>query len=114
MVADEGSKLGGKREDDVEVAHGQGARRPGRHPARLSQGLALGAVAVAAGIEGDALVAARADVAPSAERARAADGDVPQRPALQRAERVRPPVRVSVAAEQGADVARGRRPPPRP
>ena len=59
-----------------------------RDPARLSQGLALGAMAIAARVVDHALAAAvGADVAMSAERAGAADRDVPQRPALHRAER---------------------------
>ena len=54
-----------------------------------------------------------ADVAMATECSGAADGDVPQRPALHRSERVRPAILLAVTAEDRPNVAGTRRPPPR-
>ena len=93
VLADQGPQLRRQGEDDVEVAHRQRALHARRDPSRLSQGLALGAMAIAARVVDGVLVAApAAHVAVPTERTRAADGDVPQRPALHGPERMRPSV----------------------
>jgi hypothetical protein len=50
VLADQRAQFGGKGEHDVEVAHRQRALHAGRDPAGLAQGLALGAMAIAAGV----------------------------------------------------------------
>ena len=73
----EGVRLVGQREDGVEVGHRQELRLPGEQPLRLGQRLALGAVAVSAGVVGGALKAAsRTPLQVPAERCRAAELDV--------------------------------------
>src|SRR2546423_15701973 len=70
---------------------------------RAWQGLALGAMAIAARVVDGALVAATAaDIAVAAECSRAADGDVPQRSTLHGAERVGPPGTSRRDDERGA------------
>ena len=93
-------------EDDVEILDGQQLGFAGLHPVRGGGGLALGAVAVAAGVVGDLLVAAAVallDV--PAQCGGPAGGDVAQGAALLGRERV------AVAVEEGVAVFAGRRRP---
>jgi hypothetical protein len=100
VFTDKRAQFGGQREDHVEVPHRQRTPHARRHPAGLSQCLALGTMTIAARVVDRALVAtATAHVAMTAERTGAADRDVPQRPALHGAKRVRLSIRIAVTAE---------------
>jgi hypothetical protein len=111
--AHELAQFGGESEDNVEMAHGQRALHARRHPTRLSQSLALGAMTIAARVVDLALASAiRAHIAVSAECTRAADRDVPQRSALPCTECVSSAKRIRVTTEQGSDVTARRVPPP--
>ena len=88
-----------ERKDDVKIFDGQQFRLPGLHPLRGGGGLALGAVAVAARVVGDLLMAAVVallDV--SAQGGSPAGGDVAQGAALLRRERA------AVAVEEGITI----------
>ena len=81
---DKGVKLGGDREDDMEVRDGQQIPLLGVHPARGLQPLAFGAMPIPTGVVGDVLMAALWALPPvAAQRGRAAVGnglqDVPLR-----------------------------------
>ena len=83
VVQHQSPERGRQGEDDVEVRGGEKARHPRRDPAGGEQGLALGAVAVAAGLVGGPGVAAGgAHVEMPAEHGGAAGGDGAQDGAL--------------------------------
>jgi len=58
VLEGEGSQRVRDREDDVEIGNGEKVFEPIVHPAMAVGGLAFGAVAVAAGVVGDALMTA--------------------------------------------------------
>ena len=113
VFANKRAQFCGQGEDDMEVAHGQRALHAPGDPASLFERLTLGTVAIATRIVDQALLATGCTyVAMAAERARAADRDVPQRPALHGAERVRLPKGPPVLAEYSSDITGRRSPPP--
>ena len=88
-----------ERKDDVMILDRQQFRLPGLHPLRGGGGLALGAVAVAARVVGDLLMAAViAFLDVSAQGGSPAGGDVAQGATLLRRERV------AVAVEEGITI----------
>ena len=96
---------GGQREDDVEVVSREESGEALLDPLRLAQALALGAVAVAAGVVGGTLVPTGvADVHVSAERRRATRRDGAHRGTLVGVHRVPLAVRLAVGAEDVRDL----------
>src|SRR5512142_2735805 len=97
----------------MEVPDRQRTLHTCRHPTSLSQGLALWAMAVATRVVDLALTTALwAHIPMTTEGPRAADRDVPQRPALPGAERVCSAKCISVTTEESPDVT-DMSPPPR-
>ena len=93
-------QLARQREYNVEVVNGQQAVQPARDPARALQGLALGAVPIAARIIGRALVAAgRAALDVTAERCGPARDQIAGEAPVPRQERVLALEGVEVATE---------------
>ena len=109
VLVGDGGDLGGQREDHVEVRHRQQVGLAGRQPVLRRRALALRAVAVAAGVVGDALLAAAgAALDMAAERGGAAGLD--RRHHLQLAEAevsgLGPAPGGAVAAEDVGDLER--------
>src|SRR5438876_7834161 len=79
---EEGMQSRGHREDQVEVLHGEQTARLGLHPPGLLQALALGTVAVSAGVvERDLAAAVVAHLEMAAQERRQARHDVSDHPA---------------------------------
>ena len=97
-----------QREDDVEVFDGEQFGLAGGEPALFGQGLALGAVAVAAGIVGEALgPTGIARLAMATERGGTARLDGLHRAALRAGQRVGVAIRRAMGAEDVGDLHRG-------
>ena len=100
----QGLEVVGQGDHQVEVGNGQKPLQALRQPSGLLEALALGTVAVAAGVVGDRQVAAApaADVHVSAQTGGAAAFDIPHGLMLRRAEAmVFPVVRAMVAKDLG-------------
>ena len=100
MEASERVELGGEGEDDVVMADGQDALGPCLDPRRLGQGLAVGAMAIAARVVHRHLVMALgAGVEMPSRRCGAATKDVTKEPSLLRRQEAACIIVETVAAE---------------
>ena len=102
-------ELVGERKDDVEVGDGEEIGAPGLEPVLLGEELALGAVAVAAGVvDGAAVAAAVTRFEVAAQGGGAAGDDRAQDPLLLEAHRMEGAVARPVPAHDLPEVGRGR------